>query len=216
MDNSIFGKEPPEFQITFSLPISPVSLQTKGKRKRELKDLILSLTKPAGFLLSGDIKIEIEWFIHEQTRYESNKSPDIDNIVKPILDCLTGPQGIIVDDCQVQTITCYWIDWAIKSERINIKIEYLSDEWVSKDGLKFVLVKNNLCMPIHTNLGYDVIKIFLDTYEMMFNTRDKLLEHTKDYYSSNLVMSVQRVFHKSRLIGFEIIELNELRKLLID
>jgi len=52
-----------------------------------------------GYLPLGDVKVSIEWTLHEQDPYESDAAPDVDNILKPLLDVLCGPDGILIDDC---------------------------------------------------------------------------------------------------------------------
>jgi hypothetical protein len=37
-------------------------------------------------LLSGDVQVGIEWTLHEEARYEQDAAPDVDNILKPLLD----------------------------------------------------------------------------------------------------------------------------------
>ncbi|MCI5130534.1 MAG: RusA family crossover junction endodeoxyribonuclease [Candidatus Electrothrix sp. EH2] len=72
-------------------------------------------------------------------RYETDTSADIDNIIKPLLDSLCGPSGILIDDNQVQCVTCYWLDTSdYESEKINISIDYIDDEYISKEGLIFI------------------------------------------------------------------------------
>lgn len=94
--------------------------------------------------------MDIQWLVYEQERYENPDLPDMDNIIKPILDGLTGPDGVLIDDCQVQTVSSHWIDWN-KKEHHNIRIRYCPDDYVSKQNLAFVNIGNNLYMPFNTN-----------------------------------------------------------------
>jgi len=80
------GTKPPEFgSIEFDIDMAPVSLQAKSQRKSNLKAFVTSIVEQAGFLLSGDVKVQIEWSVHEQKRYETNASADTDNVIKPLL-----------------------------------------------------------------------------------------------------------------------------------
>lgn len=93
--NEHLRKEPPEYgEIVFEVGRSPVSLQSKSAKKREFKDFVSSIVKGTGFLLSGDVKIIIEWRVTEQHRYEHSSAYDVDNIVKPLLDSISvGQRG---------------------------------------------------------------------------------------------------------------------------
>ncbi len=118
-----------ELDIVFSLP--PVSQQASSKSKTKFKNSVQEVIKNAEYLLSGDVQIEIEWMIHERERYESDRSPDLDNILKTLIDALCGPNGLLIDDNQVQHISCFWIDWNLYEEQLKVRIKYLPDEWLS-------------------------------------------------------------------------------------
>jgi len=205
------GKEPPEFGcIEFWVDRQPVSLQAKGDKKREFKEFVSVIIKSAGFLLTGDIEIRIEWHIHEQKRYETDTSADTDNIIKPLIDALCGPSGIMIDDNQVQCITCLWIDsYQYDSEKIKITIKYFDDEFISKKGLVFINMGNNLCLPLCESNSQIVQNIIIDTWQQMFVAKKNLLSQGLDYYGAKGVMPIQRVFHKSRITEFKIIELED-------
>lgn len=198
------GNKPNEWGcLEFEINKAPVSLQANSAKRTEFKNHIISLVQNAKYLLSGDIKVFIEWHVHEQKRYETSSSADVDNIIKPLLDALTGPKGIMIDDSQVQTISCNWIDsYSYAIERIVVNVEYSPDEFLPKEGLVFVKVQEHLYMPFSENLPEDSMMSKLDIFEKMFSLRNELIEKGNDYYSAKMVMSVQRVFHKGRLGGF--------------
>lgn len=209
--NEHLGKEPPEYgEIVFEVERSPVSLQSKSAKKREFKEFVSSIVKEAGFLLSGDVKIIIEWRVTEQHRYENSSAYDVDNIVKPLLDSMSGPDGILVDDNQVQSIECYWTDiFRDPDEKLIVTMKYVSDEWLPKDGLEFIVFENNLCLPIWSNLKNEHQKMFIERYRAGLDFKDKALRDGVDYTYAKLVMPIQRVFHKGRLEGFKVTSAGE-------
>ncbi len=200
------GNKPNEWgRLEFEINKAPLSLQANSAKKREFKNHIVSLVQNAKYLLSGDIKVFIEWHVHEQKRYETSSSADVDNIIKPLLDALTGPKGIMIDDSQVQTISCNWIgSYSYEIENIVVNVEYSPDEFLPKEGLVFVKVQENLYMPFSENLPKDPMMSMLDIFDKMFSLRNELIEKGNDYYSAKMVMSVQRVFHKGRLDRFSL------------
>jgi Holliday junction resolvase RusA-like endonuclease len=194
--------EPPEYgELTMSFSLEPVSLQSSSIKKEFVKSQIKNKTQSIKYLLSGDVKIEIQWLLHEQQRYESPDSPDMDNIIKPILDGLSGPDGILIDDCQVQTVGSHWIDWTKKEHLINIYIKYIPDDYVMKEGLIFVNIDNNLYMPFNRNTPFFANMIILEQIRKMNDLKNEVLEKTGDYYQAKMFNSIQRVFHKSRIYG---------------
>lgn len=205
--------------IEISIPVEPVSSQANIKKKDVLTSAIHKITNTFTFILTGDVKVDIQWLIHEQKRYESDSSADVDNILKPILDALSGSKGVLIDDCQVQTISCHWIDWTLDEQEVKITIQmFFNDEWLLKDGLVFVHMGKALCLPIYLKgkKPEHMLKN-LDMLEEVFLERNKLLAEGADYYYVRSAMPIQRVFHISRVKKeFEVIELADFKSKLLN
>jgi len=188
---------PSEFgSMTFSIKVKPVSSQAGRAKKDMVTDAIRAVTKPVKYLLSSDVSVEIVWFINEDERYESDASADVDNIIKPILDALSGPDGIIIND---------------EEEYIEITIKYEPDAWYQKDSIIFVQLHKALCMPVCSKLPPVQLKILLDTFETQINARERFLVMGENYYIARTVMSIQRLYHKTRITDFKIVTLEDLR-----
>jgi Holliday junction resolvase RusA-like endonuclease len=102
--------EPSGDRLQLVVDAAPVSLQSRRINKTNLTRAIQTALQRPQYLLTGEVSITIEWLIHERLRYETLVAPDVDNIVKVVLDALCGPAGVLVNDCQVQRIACSWID----------------------------------------------------------------------------------------------------------
>ncbi|MEG4227055.1 RusA family crossover junction endodeoxyribonuclease [Microcoleus sp. N9_B2] len=203
--------------IVLCLPIEPVSLQADRDKKNVVTSEIQNITSNFSFILVGDVQIDIEWQIHEQKRYESDSSPDIDNILKPILDALSGLKGVLIDDCQVQAVSCHWIDWDSDEQQITIRIRMFgNDEWLLKDGLIFVHMGKGLCYPIVLKeIDPQCALDILEKLEALIILRQKLLDRNINYYTRK-IMSIQRVFHISRLKDFNVRKIADLKAELLD
>lgn len=205
-------KEPPESgSLDFSIAITPVSHQAESNQRRTVKESVATIVKPVKYLLSGEVQIKIEWLIHERERYESDTSPDVDNILKPLLDGLCGPEGLLIDDCQVQAVDCRWIDWTLNEQQVNFRVRFFPDEWVEKSDLVFVHLERSLCFPICQHYPPEAQLLILKVYEQSMKSRNEIEELTGDYYTAKRVMPIQRLFHKSRLQAFKKLELEPLR-----
>jgi hypothetical protein len=165
-------------------------------------------------LLSGDVKVGIEWTLHEQDRYESDAPPDVDNILKPVLDSLCGPQGVLIDDCQVQAVDCRWLDWTLREQRVEITIDFRNDEWIPKKDLCFMHLGSSIYFPINTTAPAAARLLLIDGVCRMWSAREALIKIGADYYAANGVMSIQRVFHRSRVTRFPAVEVDALRQML--
>ena len=211
-----YTDRPPEFgELTLSFSLQPVSLQSSSRKKEFIKNEIRKTTSKLKYLLSGDVKVEIQWILHEQERYESGESPDIDNIIKPILDGISGPNGILIDDCQVQTIWSHWLDWTKNEHQINIEIRYRADEFVAKSNLIFVNIGRKLYMPFHTDLDKEANKLIIESLLQMMKLKKEVMDETGDYYLTKFFHSGQRVFHKNRVFeDFRTMEYEEFKTFL--
>lgn len=192
--------EPPEYEeLTFSFDLQPVSLQSSSKKREFVKNEIRKVTKLLRYLLSGDVKVEIQWMVYEQERFENPDSPDIDNIIKTILDGLSGPDGVLIDDCQVQSVGSHWIYWNKKEHEINIFIRYIPDDYVRKENLIFVNMGDNLFMPFNSSIPKKHMITIISHLENGIELKNAMLAQTGNYYQAKMFTSVQRVFHKSRV-----------------
>ena len=198
-------------ELEFTVPGPPVSQQSTRSEKDRFTDLIRNHLPDRGHLLSGDVQVEIEWSLHEQDRYESDAAPDVDNILKPLLDAFCGPEGFLIDDCQVQAISCHWIDWPASEQQIHVRVRFVADEWISKGGLCFVRFAKGLCFPINRTDSPGPVLLMVEHINNMIAKRNERIRRGWDYYQANYFMSVQRVFHRSRLGRFKVLDLEAFR-----
>jgi Holliday junction resolvase RusA-like endonuclease len=203
---------PPEFgSLSFSAVVEPVSLQSKKADKRErVKNAIQPIVQPLKYLLSGEVQVHIEWLIADRERYESDSAPDIDNIVKPLIDAVCGKDGLLVDDCQIQAVDCRWIDWN-GPQQVGFEFRFMPDEWVPKQGLAFVHIGKNLFMPVNLNEPREAQVMFLDLLEKMIAARDEIERLTGSYSTARRVMPIQQPFHKTRIMAYSRYELSDYR-----
>jgi Holliday junction resolvase RusA-like endonuclease len=207
------SKQPPEFgQISFSLPVAPVSQQAAFTAKQKLLAEVRKITSPLEYILNGEVQIEIQWLIHEGLRWETDASPDVDNILKPLLDGLCGRDGILIDDCQVQCVTASWIDWTRDDQQLDIRIRFSPDDYLIKAGLSFVRLKDALCFPVPTEIRQKGLQIWLDAIESARDAQHKIGDITNSCYPARHVLP-RGLIHRSRIKDFPVHELAELRKL---
>lgn len=198
---------PPEsgsIQITLALP--PVSFQATGSKKAAIKAAIRAIVSPCEYLLVGDLRANIEWRISERARYESDNPADVDNVVKPILDALSGPEGLMVDDCQLQALACSWLGGYShpQEESVVIDLDFEAEAYVSKAGLVFVQVDKALYFPIDSSLPRSVVLRLADHVAARFQSAREMVAEGLDAESAHSTRPIQRVFHRSKLGTFPI------------
>jgi Holliday junction resolvase RusA-like endonuclease len=96
-----------EWQQKFDFP--PVSYSNQSQRKREFKERVRGeLTNE--FVFFGEVKLDITLYLEEQKLLETPEYGDLDNYAKSICDAIKGKGGLLIDDCQIQSLAISWID----------------------------------------------------------------------------------------------------------
>jgi len=101
--NPMFG----EWQHHFPFP--PVPYGNGAAQRGEFRDAIQAQLRNQ-WLYSNEISLVITLHLDVQTTLETDETADLDNYAKAILDGLKGPNGIMIDDTQVQSLGISWID----------------------------------------------------------------------------------------------------------
>lgn len=200
--------------IQIEVPAPPVSFQAAGTKKTAIREAIRGIVSPCAYLLAGDVQIEIEWEISERARYESDGSADVDNIVKPMLDALCGPDGILIDDCQVQALTCYWTGGYSypEEESLRIVLRFEPGAYQLKEGLVFLHLERNLYFPIHDNWPAEAILTMAENLVTRFPGARELTAAGMEEDAAHMTLPIQRVFHRSKLGIFRTTTIEELRR----
>ena len=138
-----------------------VSVQSQSARKRELVDAIHAELSRFRWLISGSVQIEFAWYLHGVERQETDKVGDIDNITKPILDALTGPKGILIDDAQVGSVHTFWMsrNEQLAYSVLKLEIQFSNDDCLDKHNLVFIRYWDAMCVAL--NVDFDDLRSVL-------------------------------------------------------
>jgi Holliday junction resolvase RusA-like endonuclease len=208
------GECPPPFnELVFRFPIAPVSQQGRAAKKTQLRQEIQKAFTGLQYYLTGDVTVEIDWFINVIARHEHDSAADVDNIIKPILDSIGGVKGLLIDDTQLLQVVSTWHHWERLDEEIEIKVRWLSDSHFDfKKGLVFVQLKNALYFPL--NLDQSPVGLRLLVAAVLWSYRNRELMRrlgVRDLVAHSL-LPVSRVFHKGKLTGFRLLTRAEFKK----
>jgi Holliday junction resolvase RusA-like endonuclease len=195
-----------EDEVQLVLSSVPASVQAKKSRRQQIEIEIKTLLAKVPFLFSGDVGVRIELRRLEQEQYETDSSADIDNVIKPILDSLAGPDGLIVDDNQVQHVQCYWLDHADAPKTV-VTIDNKLGDCVKKGNLVFVHMGKQLYFPIWTAMPKKGLTSILDALTTYRGLRAASEARGLTYEELRCLMPAQRYFHRTRLGKYRCIEL---------
>lgn len=203
---------PPPGLLTFEIDLKPVSLQSAPRLRQGVMAQVANIVNASEYLLSGEVEVGVNWILHEKERYYGVHSPDIDNILKPLLDGMSGPDGILVNDCQVQSVRCHWIDWTSDNHRLQFEVRFSPDDWIRKKSLLWVDVQDKLCMPLNSDIPTAAQRLLVEAWERMFKARRQVVEDFGNYEVGKCFMPVQMPFHRARLRGYKVVALGEMKQ----
>ncbi|MCY0998326.1 RusA family crossover junction endodeoxyribonuclease [Myxococcus sp. MISCRS1] len=205
--------EPSEFgEHTFTIPESPASIQAHQDAKQRLRDVVLAMTRPLKWILDSTITLDIEWLIHEKHRWETDAASDIDNILKPLIDAFTGPEGILIDDSQISSLGVSVHSTMSDTEKLIVRFRFDADHYLPKAGLCFVRIKGPMCYPVPGEVrGTAALPLWLAGLETALLARAGLEKLTGSYYPARYVLPPGFI-HRSRLQKFPVLAPGELLK----
>jgi Holliday junction resolvase RusA-like endonuclease len=201
MSDFVVSEWPDAAHIEIVSARDPLSLQASATRKASLKaDLAAVVARETTGVFTGDVEVTIEWFVSQQVRYGTHMVADLDNIVKPLLDAVTGPDGVMIDDNQVQSLRVSWLDPYDPKARFRLILEATSpDEYLPRNGLFFVEFSPERCFPILVGDFPEAVAMVVQTLNEALQAWQKLVGSGMPKSEADHVLPVQRFFPRSRL-----------------
>ena len=199
-------------ELSFVLPFAPASQQSSAQRRAVQLEAVRSTLRPCAFVLTGDVHVDITWLVSERTRYETDGAADVDNILKPLLDGMCGPDGVLVDDCQLVSVTCGWMGGTSDDQEIRVHVRYSPGEWFRKDGLVFVTFERALCLPFLRGESREALRVLVDHVERVLRLRREGEALGIPSEIAALAMPAQRLFHRSKVTRFPVVSADQLRR----
>ncbi len=192
--------------VRIEATIDPVSLQTDSGRKKTFQAALAEATKGStNRIFTGDVKAEITWFVSEERRYSTHIVADVDNIIKPLFDAITGPDGIMIDDNQVQQVGASWLDAEPGDLKFTMVVTALSpDEFIIRKNLTFVDFGSPYgCMLLPD--GPRMLKgILITRMADAIRHHRELLAIGIEPAAARMHMPIQRFYPSARVRGFKV------------
>jgi Holliday junction resolvase RusA-like endonuclease len=200
------------------LPVVPVSAQGSAQAKKAIRETVKREAERIGRYFVGEVAVQVEWLLHERRRWEGPGvlgTPDVDNVIKPLVDALCGLSGILIDDCQVQSIHCGWIDWPHEDkQQITLTIRPLmQDEWLPRGPLVGIEAEDGFCLPMLDDQPPDGVLLLLDGFERLWGLYEEARQRGIPEEKAALLRPSVRRLHREqfRRHGFPVVPLEEYR-----
>ncbi|MER5517270.1 RusA family crossover junction endodeoxyribonuclease [Streptomyces sp. NPDC002763] len=184
--------------------VDPISLQADPVRKASFKDALGSAVQKATTgVFTHDVEASLVWFIEESRRYQTHLVADLDNVLKPILDAVTGADGIMIDDNQIQSIRASWMT-PVPQTGFELKFTALTgDDYLSREGLTFAEFSADRCY-ILPQVARSVQVDLVRGYRAALVAYQKLLDEGISESVARSVLPLVRPFPRARLGKFEV------------
>lgn len=138
-----------------------VSVQSRKSVQDELCTAIRDQLRDFNWICAGHVNLDLLWYLQATQRQETDKIGDMDNITKPIIDALTGIDGLLIDDCQIGSIHSAWNSRNPQTEKdvLHIRLDFNNDECLPKKNLVFIQYAAATCLPINVDFNekHDII-----------------------------------------------------------
>lgn len=190
-----------------------MSLQASSARKREFKGLLsAAIARNTSFYFAHDVKVEFTWEIEERKRYETHIVADLDNLLKPLLDAATGPEGVLFDDNQVQQIGASWISvgdgWP---EGFTLEFAALLPDEIVRRGGTFIEFTRTRCYYLPLDREDPRLVALVNSLRRMFAGVDELVALGLPPQEARGALPSLRSFPRARLSRFTVVPHNEIR-----
>ena len=208
--NPMFG----EWKQSFDF--SPVPYGDGGAKREAFRSAVQSRIS-SKFFFSHDVQVDITLLMDVQSVRETSDTADVDNYAKCILDALKGPNGIILDDSQVQALSIHWLskrnnkdpsfDVQIRSSADAFRLKPLSfyempsGLWYPFSKFLWTDGKAELCSDLNLYAGLRIEASMTDALRKARHIARQLNSSRAEAYwrSMPLASGDVRGFHKSRI-----------------
>ncbi|WP_092808824.1 RusA family crossover junction endodeoxyribonuclease [Rhodococcus globerulus] len=123
--SSAIPEEPPlRACIDVDIYIEPVRHNSTAAYKKFIEDFREALRPHKWQKFTGEVSVSWTLYQDEQTRAETDRMADLDNMAKGLNDAIKGPDGLLIDDSQIQSLNISWIDRHFDHEPyVHLRIE---------------------------------------------------------------------------------------------
>lgn len=190
----------------------PPSLQAVPATKNAYREsLSAAVARATTKFFTHDVEVTLTWFISEERRYHTHIVADLDNVLKPTIDALVGPDGVLFDDNQVQSIKASWISGTTRGDSgYELRVGALMpDDMISRGG-KFVQITPSRCFYVPA-MSPDHERRFVDHYVCISNDLANLRSAGTPEDMLRSLEPISRSFPPARLKRFDVLQPYEFR-----
>lgn len=196
IEPSIFG----EWQIDIT-DIDLPSMQSRADARAMFDQRMAEQLARFRYILTGDLSIDVEWYGDWGERYDTGRSKDVDNVIKPLIDSLCGPDRIIIDDNQIHSVRISWIGDAAPGIKIGFSFPG-NDFFLPKGALALVHLYDHLYIPLSLDTPRNVRRLMLSSLANLARAYRQMISCGATAAEARSLRPIQRLFHAARIGRF--------------
>ncbi|WP_417832430.1 RusA family crossover junction endodeoxyribonuclease [Terasakiella sp.] len=192
-------EQPPLDELYFEVRgLDLPSVQSKKDARALFDQAITELLNPYQYLLISDVAVVVEWLGDWEHRYDTSRSTDVDNVIKPLLDSLCGPDRLLIDDNQIYSFHVNWIDH--HEPGFNLFLKYGADDYsIDKNGIAFLEMHNHLYRPVDLSWPIKSKEGLLKISRSSSDFEKKATDAGVDPFQARIFRPIHRLFHRGRI-----------------
>jgi Holliday junction resolvase RusA-like endonuclease len=193
----------PDGELVFRVAAEPASIQSRPAARAVFEQSIRAETRKIDYIIEDKVGIDVTWFVEPLRRWETDELPDLDNWLKPLLDGLSGPDGVMIDDSQVCNLSVSWTEGTVNSSTLSIVMRFTPEKTWPKATLRFVQFEGGLCTLIPPEVANDYVaaELWVKAYSDRLATVGRLRDIA---HGSSIWPLLSQFVHRTRLKGFRV------------
>jgi Holliday junction resolvase RusA-like endonuclease len=184
--------------LQFGIDIEPVSLQSRVSARQAFDDALARTLGEFDFVIDSQVTLTVHWYGVPHIRWQTDRYPDLDNWLKPLLDAFVGADRLLVDDSLIRSVELTWHEGYVAQSRIEVRLDFDADHRLPKAGLRYAQFDRGLCFPVPGDLKPEAVAVWLRSAQSSLETLREL-ENLEIHSISTWGLLSNGWVHRSRL-----------------
>jgi hypothetical protein len=190
--------------LEFLVDLEPVSLQARASARQAFDDALGRTLGEFDFVIDSQVVLTVHWYGVPHVRWETDRYPDLDNWLKPLIDAFVGADRLLVDDSLIRSIEVTWHEAPVEQSRVAVRVDF--DRLTgSKGRLRYAQFDGALCFPVPGDLAPPALATWIRAAKSTVETL-RSLESLEVHSISTWPLLSNGWIHRSRLgRGFRVV-----------
>lgn len=149
-------------RIDFRVDVEPVSLQSKAFARKAFDGALRDVLHQFDFVIDSQVILTVDWYGVPRVRWQTDRYPDLDNWLKPLIDAFVGADRLLVDDSLVRSVQLTWHEGMVEASSIHVRLDFDGDHTLAKESLRYAQFAAGLCFPMPSDMPTEAVAALVD------------------------------------------------------